>query len=302
MLKLGFVAGTACPHAVWFAGMFNGVNAKHKDLNEWITDPPMATIEGAQIVRVFDEDRQAAENMHKFANVPEVADSLEEMFDGLDGIFIGDDFTVTHHQYAPPFLERRIPVFLDKPFAENVPTARGLVDLAQKNKCLFMCTSALLYARAFEPLYSRERDLGEIAMVCTMGPADLMWERPFMFYGMHAVALGHYIIDDRPVEVIDVGERGRTVVSVKYMKGAHLTVMCPHGVPVAYQAMVQGSKGSIQVVDDDVAYFYSAMLKDFLAMIEKGEQTFDLLQALEVLRICCAGEESVRTGKAVRLG
>lgn len=44
------------------------------------------------------------------------------------------------------------------------------------------------------------------------------------------------------------------------------------------------------------------MLKDFLAMVEKGAQTFDLLQALEVIQICCAQEESVRTGKPVRLG
>ena len=305
MLKLGFVAGTGCPHGVWFAEMINGLNEKHKDLNEWISDPPMATVEGAQIVRVFDEDREAAENMAKFANVPEVADKLEDMFDGLDAVFIGDDFTMTHYKYAPSFLERRIPTFLDKPLADTVPAARALVDLANKHKCLFTSPSALLYARNFEPYYRREyreEHLGEIAMVCSMGPADLMWERPFMFYGMHSVVLGHYIIDDRPVEVIDVGERGRTVVCVKYMKGAQLTVMCPHGVPVPYQAMVQGSKASVHVQDDDVGYFYSNMLQDFVSMVEKGEQTFDLLQALEVLQIGCAAEESVRTGGAVRLG
>ena len=44
------------------------------------------------------------------------------------------------------------------------------------------------------------------------------------------------------------------------------------------------------------------MLKDFLAMVAQGEQTFDLLKALEVFQICCAQEESVRTGRPVRLG
>ena len=44
------------------------------------------------------------------------------------------------------------------------------------------------------------------------------------------------------------------------------------------------------------------MLKDFMAMVAQGEQTFDLLKALEVFQICCAQEESVRTGRPVRLG
>ena len=302
MIKLGFVAGTAYPHSVWFAGMFNGVNGKHKHLNEWIVDPAMARIEGARVVRVFDEDRQAAENMAKFADVPEVAGSLEEMFEGLDAVFIGDDLTMRHHQYAPPFLDRGIPTFLDKPFGDNVAAARALIDRARVRNCLFTSTSALVYAREFAPIYSREKEVGEIAMVCTMGPADLMWERPFVFYGMHAVTVGHYIIDDRPVEVVDVGQRGRTVVRVRYLNGAHLTVMCPHGMPVHYHALVQGTKGPLYAEDDDYAYFYASMLKDFLAMVEKKEQTFDLLKALEVLQICCAHEESVRTGKAVRLG
>ena len=81
-------------------------------------------------------------------------------------------------------------------------------------------------AQKFEKLYRGEEGIGDAVAVCAMGPADLMWKRPFIFYGMHAVTIGHYAIDDRPVEVVDIGERGRSVVGVKYMHGAQLTVMC----------------------------------------------------------------------------
>ena len=37
-------------------------------------------------------------------------------------------------------------------------------------------------------------------------------------------------------------------------------------------------------------------------MVEKGELTSDPLQAVEVIQIFCASEESVRTGRPVRLG
>lgn len=302
MIKLGFVAGAGIYHAVQFAKMFNGLNEEYKHLDPYGGSPPMARIEGAKVVRVFDENRQAAENLARFANVPEVADRLEDMFDGVDAIYIGDDLTLKQYRYARPFLERRIPTFLDKPFADNVASARELMDLARDRKCLFMSSSALKYAKEFEPLRTGEKEVGDVVMACTLGPADLSYARPFLFYGMHAVTLGHCLINSRPVEVVDVGERGRTVVCVKYLNGSQLTVMCPHGVPVGFQGLVQGTKGSFYAQVTDAAYFYSTMLRDFLSMVEKGQQTFDLLQALEVIQICCAQEESVRTGRPVRLG
>lgn len=302
MIKLGFVAGAGIYHAVSFSKMFNGLNEEYKHLDPSGGGPPMTRIEGAQVVKVFDENRQAAENLAKFANVPEVADTLEEMSEGVDAIYIGDDLSLKQYKYAWPFVERGIPTFIDKPFADNVESVCELIELARDRKCLLMSSSALKYTKEFEPVLSGEKDLGEIVMACTMGPADLHYARPFLFYGMHAVTLGHCLINSRPVEVFDVGERGRTVVQVKYMSGAQLTVMCPHGVPVGFQGLLQGTKDSFYAKVTDGAHFYSTMLRDFLAMVERGEQTFDLLQAREVIQICCAQEESARTGKPVRLG
>ncbi|OGV83561.1 MAG: hypothetical protein A3K19_19770 [Lentisphaerae bacterium RIFOXYB12_FULL_65_16] len=302
MIRLGFVAGTGIYHAVQFSKMFNGLNEQYKHLDPCGGGAPMTRIEGATVVKVFDKNRQHAENLAKFANVPTVAASAEEMLDGVDAIYIGDDLTLKQYQYARMFVERGIPTFIDKPFADNVPAIRELLELARDRKCLLMSSSALKYTKEFAPVSSGEANVGDIVMACTMGPADLSLARPFLFYGMHSVTLGHCLINSRPVEVFDVGERGRTVVQVKYMNGAQLTVMCPHGVPVGFQGLVQGTKGSFYAKVADSGHFYSTMLKDFLAMVQAGKQTFDLLQAIEVIQICCAQEESVRTGKPVRLG
>lgn len=302
MIKLGFVAGTAIYHAVQFSKMFNGLNEQFKSLDPYGGSPPMTRIEGATVVKVFDEDRKAAENLAKFANVPCVASSLDEMYSGIDAVYIGDDLTLKQYKYARPFIERGIPTFVDKPFADNVESARELVDLASQKKCLLMSSSGLKYAKEVEVLRNGQQDIGEIVMACALGPADQRYGRAFLFYGMHSVTLGHCMIKSRPVEVVDVGERGRTVVRVRYMNGAVLTVMCPHGVPVGFQGLFQGTKGSYYTKVADAAHFYSTMLKDFLSMIQQGKQTFDLVEALEVIQICCAAEESVRTGRSVRLG
>ena len=302
MLKVGFVAGAAGYHSVQFAKMFNGMNESQKHLDPFGGNAPMATVEGAEVVKVFDENRSNSELLSNLCNIPNVATNIEEMYEGLDAIFIGDDLNLTQYHYARPFLERGIPTFLDKPIADNVDSARELIDIARDFKSLFMSTSALKYAPEFKGLFEGSEGTGKTVMASVFGPADLMWRRPFLFYGMHAVTIGHYAVDDRPVEVTDVGTRGRTVVAIKYMKGAQVTVMCPHDVPVSFEAMIQGTKGSFHGIANDPAAFYSNMLKDFVKMVEEGEQTFDLLKALEVLQICCAQEESVRSGKPIRLG
>ncbi|MBM4082833.1 MAG: hypothetical protein FJ278_24210 [Planctomycetes bacterium] len=302
MIRLGFVAGAGIYHAVEFSKMFNGLNEEFKSLDPYGGRPPMARIEGAKVVKVFDEDRKAAENLSKFASVPEVANKLEDMYDDIDAVYIGDDLTLQQYKYARPFIERRIPTFIDKPMADNYEAARELADLAGFKKCLLMSSSALKYAKETEEIRNGKKDIGDIVMACTTGPADLRLARPFLFYGMHAVSLGHCHINKRAVEVVDVGERGRTVVRVKYIDGSILTVMCPHGVPVRFRGLFQGTKGFHFAEVTDAGFFYSTMLKDFVAMIEKGQQTFDLTQALEVIQICCAAEESVKTGRSVRLG
>ena len=297
MIRLGFVAGAAIYHAVQFSKMFNGLNEEFKHLDPCGGGKPMTTIEGAKVVKVYDKDRKAAENLSKFANVPYVADKVEDMFEGIDAAYIGDDLSLQQYKYAQPFIERGIPTFIDKPFADNVPAAMELRDLAREKKCLLMSSSGLKYCKETEPV----KDIGDIVMACTMGPADLNYGRAFLFYGMHAVTLGHCLIKSRPVEVFSVGARGRTVVRVQYMNGTMLTVMCPHGVPVGFQGLFQGTKGNFYCKVTDAAHFYSTMLKDFLAMVEQKKQTFDLLEAIEVLQVCCAAEESAKTGKPVRL-
>ena len=108
MLKLGFVAGAGGGyHAVQFAKMFNGMNEANKHLMDpFGGGPPMATIDGANVVRVFDEHRPDAELLSALCDVPEVADSLEEMFEGIDAVFIGDDLKFTQSWALCPTLSR----------------------------------------------------------------------------------------------------------------------------------------------------------------------------------------------------
>ncbi|MFH0795781.1 MAG: Gfo/Idh/MocA family oxidoreductase [Candidatus Omnitrophota bacterium] len=103
-------------------------------------------VPGFEVVKLWDEKRELAENMAKiYYNKPKVCHSLEEVSDGVDLVFIADcnGDGSDHLKLAAPGLKKRIPTFVDKPFAYEVKDARRMVELAQEYKTPIMSLSIL---------------------------------------------------------------------------------------------------------------------------------------------------------------
>jgi len=107
---------------------------------------PIPMVEGFEVTRVWDADRQLAQNMTKIYNSrPAVCDTFEEVSDDVDLVLIancsfeGDD----HLELASPGIAKGVPTFLDKPFAFELSDARALVDLAQTHQVPIMSLSVM---------------------------------------------------------------------------------------------------------------------------------------------------------------
>src|SRR5262249_44267896 len=70
----------------------------------------------------------------------------QEMIGRVDGMLIESQDGSVHWERARPFLEARIPCFIDKPFTCSVEDALRLVDLASKKKTPIFSSSSLRYA------------------------------------------------------------------------------------------------------------------------------------------------------------
>lgn len=95
-----------------------------------------------------------------------VADNSQEFKGIVDKLFSEIDFAViaspasTHYAYAKFFLERRIPVFVEKPLATSASEAQELVDLAAKNDTLLFVAQSECYNPLF--LNFRKHFLAEL--------------------------------------------------------------------------------------------------------------------------------------------
>jgi len=103
-------------------------------------------VEGFEIVKVWDKNRDAAELAAKiFNSSPEVCDSFEQVSDNVDLVFIADcnDDGSDHLKLATPGLKKGIPTFVDKPFAHRMADVVALLKLAEENNAPIMSLSII---------------------------------------------------------------------------------------------------------------------------------------------------------------
>ena len=94
-------------------------------------------------------------------------DTLEEMADPalFDGIFIANCswYGEDHVEYALPFIKAGIPLFIDKPFANNAANAKIIIDAAREYNTPIFSTSILMHVDANKRLV--QKHLGDPKMV-----------------------------------------------------------------------------------------------------------------------------------------
>ena len=106
----------------------------------------MPRIPGFEIVKVYDYN---TDNTKKFSETflgkPRVCETLEEMTDGIDAVFIADcdGGGGDHLKLATPFLKKGISTFVDKPFASTLKDAQTILGLAKKYKAPVLNSSIL---------------------------------------------------------------------------------------------------------------------------------------------------------------
>ena len=93
-----------------------------------------------------DDERGSAEIFAEaFGNKAVVCETLDELSDDVDLVFIADclEEGKDHLELATPGLKKGVPTFVDKPFAYTLADVRAMIDLAKENSTPIMNASLL---------------------------------------------------------------------------------------------------------------------------------------------------------------
>jgi len=295
MIKIGLVGGAMGFHGFAFTCIINGCDDKKVEAAKlW---NPKIRLEGAKIVKVWDGKREDAEKLAEMCYVDEVCPTPEGVAENVDTVIIPDapPYPSKHQKLAFPFLEKRIPLFIDKPLSNDVKEAEKIVAMAQENNVLLMSCSALRYSRELKEAQEEIDAIKPIITASAYGPNDLV------YYGIHPLELCYTVMGPGVESVYNVGKEDRHIVRIAYKDGRTIVLQVFKDACNVFHLNLYGKKGWKSIIVKDSAYFYWNMLNHFLWMVKERKYPIPLENMLEIIKILMSAKESLETGKEVLL-
>jgi predicted dehydrogenase len=91
--------------------------------------------------KVWSADPKVAEQFSKITGV-EIVKNFDGMVGKVHGMFVDDFFAAAYnYKLAQPYLEAGIPTYINRPYADSMVKARGMVNAAKKGNAPLMTAS-----------------------------------------------------------------------------------------------------------------------------------------------------------------
>ena len=290
MVRLALIGGAGVYHCRVFASLINDYDrAGYTAAKLPHFDTPR--LGGMEVVAIWDPDPALAQQVATLAHIPDVLGAPSEAIGRVDGVVLCDDVTMAHQKRARPFLEAKVPTFIDKPLSPDPAEAAEIIALARQHGTPMMSCSALRYSRELQEARDQIAALGKIRCATGTAPNELV------FYGIHALELVHTVLGPGVEWVQNVGDAERAYVRCAYPDGTTimLQVLGPGGWPGLHGSFF-GDNGGVHITVNDGAAYYGNMLRTFAKMVETGEMPIPLDTTLEIIRILAAGKRSQQEG------
>lgn len=287
MIRLGMI-GAESYHAIKFAKIANIFK------NHWDQTIPV------QVDMIWGESEQQVKRVAQQAQIPHVAAHPEDMIGHVDGVMIVLRRGDSHMDAAMPFLQRGIPVWVDKPFAHDVQNAVQMIQQAQK-------TGGILMGGSICPLCDDVCDLkkkvqtlrknGTLRSAMLNFPAQV--DSPYgglSFYGIHGIQIVLETFGESPCCIRTDQHTGSLTATFDY---ADVSVLLNFAqTPDTYGILLASQETIVHPIRPEDGY--QKALCNFVQAIRNGNGT-DPQYLLPPILALNAVEESLRTGMRIKL-
>ncbi|MBE7030199.1 MAG: Gfo/Idh/MocA family oxidoreductase [Ruminococcaceae bacterium] len=291
---LGMVDGNGHPYS-WSA-MFNGYDKAAMEecgfpvIPRYLEKEPEENfgVENARVTHIWTDDPADAVRVAAASNIAHIVKNPEDVIGEVDAVIIATDKGNEHVWRARPFVEAGLPVFIDKPMADNVADLKVFCDWV-KNGARIMSSSSLRYTKEYIPYFISTHELGELRYInMTMMKS---WER----YGIHALEPVFRITGPGFVSVQNTGEAGRDMVHLIHRDGMDVTIASIYDSAGSDLKLV-GTGGSVCVPSKDSYYSFRTQLQEFIRFAKGGERPYPFTETVELMELVIAGIRSRNEG------
>jgi hypothetical protein len=256
------------------------------------------TIPGAKVTHICctGDGGFTAGHVAQCALIPNVVETPTDVLGEVDAVVVATDIGSEHVERVRPFVEAGLPVFVDKPMADNAADLETFVSWVDAGKPI-MSSSCMRYAKEFMPYRISTHELGELRFASITTPKS--WER----YGIHALEAIYPILGPGFVSVRNTGTVERNVVHLRHRSGADAVVVASADMYGAFGCLqLGGTAGQVQVAFKDTFHAFKTQLEAFIAYLRTGSRPFPFSETVELMNMVVAGIESrEHDGAEVRL-
>lgn len=283
---MGLSEGNGHPYS-WSA-IFNGYNhVAMRDcpfpvIPEYLSKQnfPEDTISDARVTHIWTQEKRLSEHIARSCYIEHVVDRYEDLLGKVDGVLLARDDAELHLEMSKPFLEKGLPVYIDKPLASRVDLAEEIFAREQYEGQIFTC-SALRYAKEFQLSAANLKEIGNIRFIdaCVMKN----WEK----YGIHIVEPVVNLIgnQDKLSEMKKIISDGTQIVITRWESGL-LAIFSVHGsihLPITIRLF--GDKGFKELVFKDTFFAFKKALEAFVDCVRTRHNPIKREFVLNVVKI-----------------
>lgn len=293
---LGMTEGNGHPYS-WSA-MFNGFDRQHMDncpfpgIPAYLNKQPADSIgiPGAKITHVCCDDRKDAEDVARCALVPHVVVRPEDMIGQVDAVIVATDIGREHVARCRPFIEADIPLFIDKPLADNEEDLRTFVKWHDQGK-RFISSSSMRYTKSLEPYHKHHDELGKL-MYINM-PMCKKWET----YGIHALEGMFPFLGEGFESIQNTGSYERNMLHITHRSSCDVHIPLSKDMYGAFNVtLLIGSADKAVLGDQDSYYAFKKQLDVFVSYLRSGVEPFPFAETIELIKMVIGGTMSREQG------
>lgn len=292
MFRIGII-GSDNSHALAFAKLVNFPDEKTG--NYLFPD--------CRVTGIFGQESTRTEEVASKGNIDYIAAKPEDLIGKIDAAMVVFRHGDLHLEYALPFVEKGIPVWIDKPFTIKNDDAKTLIEAAREHHTPITGGSTTKYTpdvmMAKNAIESSSSRIGRIKTAVMNFPAEL--ENQYggiYFYGPHLVEMTLQAFGYNPISVLASENNGCVAAIVQYENYQVTMNFIPDN--HEYYAVLFGEKGTF-IREIDITGSYLNGFEKFAGMLRTGEmpESFEHLYApVELLN---AVAESYKNGVRVNL-
>lgn len=286
MFNIGII-GSDNSHAMQFSKLVNIPEGKSGEYNF----PDM------RVKYIYGHDRMRTEEVAAGGQIESIAGKPEDMIGKVDAVMVVFRDGGLHAQYALPFIQAGIPVWIDKPFTIKIEEAKKLLEAAEKHNTLITGGSTCKYAYdvlLLKNAVETKAVTGNIISGALNFPADLESEYGgIFFYGAHMAEMLLTIFGYDVKSVVSSVNNGNVITIAKYDR--YQVVMNFTKNSPRYLGIIYGEKDNI-VREIEKTFLYHLGFKEFAEMLRSGKRPLSFEQLLSPVMLLNAIDKSIKEG------